>query len=52
MDIKENLIPLKVPLEMSRGSSRIAKAFVVLSSSDTGPKPGGGRVRSGEGSIS
>lgn len=27
MDIKENLTPLKVPLEMSRGSSRTAKAF-------------------------
>lgn len=52
MDIKENLTPLKVPLEMSRGSSRTAKAFAVLSSSDTGPKPGGGRARSGEGSIS
>ena len=32
MNIKENLPALKVPLEMSRGSSRTAKAFVVSSS--------------------
>ena len=52
MDIKENLTLLKVPLEMSRGSSRTAKAFVVSSSRDAGPEPGGGRAGSGDGSIS
>ena len=38
MDIKENLTPLKVLLEMSRGTSRTAKAFVVSSSRDPGPE--------------
>lgn len=52
MDIKENLTPLKVLLEMSRGTSRTAKAFVVSSSRDAGPEPGSGRAGSGEGSFS